>query len=1373
MKEKKNFEFIYSPRTTLSNIKEKEEKMFTDLKEGFDPYTIKIMKKHYKERLGKLNKETFVSILKRHLLTWYPNIPNRENILIKLLSRLFDEIVLNSNGDLEWDEFANYIINSSYQQNYEHSSYGLKQYSLSKEEFFEHQEEININSMNRESVNKSENIISSCFYIRKHRLIGIIHEGRSRILFFNSINNKKVNLIIDLIEKQKEIHKLEMKELNEKTNKLLEKERQKRLEWQNYFNKDNLNQLKLKNNNKITKNEKPINSTNKISSSEHTNIKYENKNIDDSEEIAIDITKYIYNKGLFILTTCYIEEYDLLFVSASNYKISAWSYDTKIEGFKNVNLINYSSKSDFHFENGLLDIPLFQANAPQNILIYDPAFKCLYSGQENGKINKWEMNSPYATYVFDIYDSYTKNLLDILIKKKIDIIKKEEMLSLDKIKPSYNVHNIENSDIILEKEEFYKLEKHLKSIASFKLKRDTVSHLLLLDQLRLLCSSYLDGKIIIWDPDTKKPIKIFTDQITAIYSMVFDPKKNQIYTCGFEHEIYIYEPYNNDNAKYKLKGHNTSVNSLVINPELNELISMDVSGIIKLWDIIAYINIQTINTNEISFLVQNIINNKKDSHYSTNKKKLSSNNYLLSYNNPKKLLVYGSKLLIFEKGKEKNPNLTDDNQLLCCVYNSHSKDLISVSSKRVKIWNVYTGKMSKSYDNLMKDNDITAVCFDKQMKRFYLGDNSGKIKCFNLSTGNFIKDFASHENEITHMIHSSKNELVISISADLCMKVQEDKELLSTELIKETFIKPGNTYNLNYKIKLNSLVFDNDNSLLILGLSNGAIKYYDVAHLKFYLNPNEEQDNKTKIQKAISNLLDIANMNILFVANFDGEKFLTPKPKNILYHFFSEEKLGNFLDEDINDNNNINKNIVISSAFYSKLNLLITGNQFGFLYFYDLKPLYEFFNNINETSTEEEIKNNLRKGININLKHKVQMHREEIRYINITDELIPEIIISTSNDKKVKLTELKTGKYIETLKQISIRNNPIPIGIKYLKENPFKPSEKNKKEYNTIYLKDITLPLQKPKILYEEANQDDIMNHYEEMAEYNAKLQLIKLSKGQNFTEPNRSSNWDYKINIENILKKKEEELNKIIEMVKKKEDEINKAEIQLQELSLFNDNFNPIFISNLNKEEKSELRNQINMKIRNINLAISKTQTLKKVAESIKEHSNINKSLDKNKISKKEKSKSKNKSKNKNKSLNPIKLLKSKNISKKNDTKENKESKTNTITIEKPLINKLDIKINSPESIKNKKTDNIFKHFKLNRPNYLRRSSSYFNLIRNKNDIDSNFTDKRFSVCKNEFNIKIKELTSPMEKLLKKNKKNKKSNVLPKISKINEFFSN
>ena len=1356
MNEKSNFEFIYSPRTTISNIKEKEEKMFADLKEGFDPYTIKIMKKHYKEHLGKLNKETFVSILKRHLLTWYPNIPNRENILIKLLARLFDEIDLSSNGYLTWDEFTNYIINSSYQQNYEFSSYGLQQYSISKEEFFDHQEEIvkNIYSMNNTSANKLENIINNCFFIKKHRLIGITHEGRSKIFFFNSKNNKKVNILIDLVEAQSDINKLELREINQKSKIKLEQERQKRIEWQNYFNNDNLNQCKIRNIYKNIQNEKPNNDTNKLNSSETTNIKIEKKNNENNEEKGIDFSKYKYNKGLFILTICYIEEYDLLFISSSNNKISAWTYDNKLDNFRNANCVNYTNPSDFHFEKERLDLPLFMANAPQNSLIYDHAYKCLYSGQEKGKINKWEMNSPYCTHVFDIYDTYTKNILEILAKKKMKVVKNEELLSLSKIKPIFKIYSDENlGDIEQEKDELHKLENYTKYIESFKLKRDNISYLLLLEKLRLLCSSYLNGKIILWDPDTKKPIQIFDDQITPIYSMVYDPKKNLIYTCGLEHEIYIYEPYNNDNAKYKLKGHNSSVNSIVINPELNELISMDVLGIIKIWDTNTYINFQTINTNEISFFSQNIINSKKDAHYLTNKKKLSSNNFLLSYNNPKKIIVYGAKSLIFEKGKEKNPNLTDDNQLLCCVYNKLSKDLISISSKRIKIWNIFTGKMRKSYDNLMKDNDITASCFDSQMKRFYLGDNSGKIKCFNLSTGNFIKDFASHDSEITHIFHSTKNELIISFSADLCMKIQADKELYNTELIKETYIKVGNSFNSNLKTKLNAAVLDDDNSILMLGLSNGAIKYYDTAHLKFFLNPNEEQDNKIKIQTSISNLLDITDMNILFVANFNGEKFFTLKPKSILYHFFSDEKFGTFLDEDINDNN---KNIVIASSLYSKLYLIITGNQSGMLYFYDCKPLYEFLNKNDEKTPEEELKKNFAKGFNIHLKYKVQIHREVIKYINITDDLIPEIIISTSNDKKVKLTELKTGKYIETLKQISIKNNPIPIGIKYIKENPFKSIQNNKIEYNIIYQKDIILPLKKPKMNYEEANHNDIIKHYEAMTEYNAKLQLIKFSKGQVISE-NKSNNWNYKLNIEHVLKQKEEELNKLIDMVNSKEDEINEAERQHQELSLFNNNFNPMFVTNLNKNEKNELRNQINMKIKNINLAISKTQTLKKVTESIQERSNINKPVEK--MPKKENNKSKNKS------LNPIKLFKSKKNSKKNDIKENK---MNTITTEKFLSNKSNIKITSPESVKHKKLD-MLKHFKLNRPNYLLKSSSQFNIFHNGNDSDGAFTDKRFTICKNEFNIKFKELTTPFEKLLKKNKK---SNVLPKISKFNELFS-
>jgi len=105
-----NFILQYSPRTEYSVKLEEEEEMYSELKQNFDPITIKIIKKHFKERLGALKKEEMVAILKNHLLGFLPNHPDREKIMVRLLSRLFGDIDLNDNGDLEWNEFTNYII---------------------------------------------------------------------------------------------------------------------------------------------------------------------------------------------------------------------------------------------------------------------------------------------------------------------------------------------------------------------------------------------------------------------------------------------------------------------------------------------------------------------------------------------------------------------------------------------------------------------------------------------------------------------------------------------------------------------------------------------------------------------------------------------------------------------------------------------------------------------------------------------------------------------------------------------------------------------------------------------------------------------------------------------------------------------------------------------------------------------------------------------------------------------------------------------------------------------------------------------------------------------------------------------------------------
>lgn len=52
----------------------------------------------------------FVCVVKEHLKEWQPEIENKEVRVVRCLERLFREIDVNGNGELEWEEFTNYVI---------------------------------------------------------------------------------------------------------------------------------------------------------------------------------------------------------------------------------------------------------------------------------------------------------------------------------------------------------------------------------------------------------------------------------------------------------------------------------------------------------------------------------------------------------------------------------------------------------------------------------------------------------------------------------------------------------------------------------------------------------------------------------------------------------------------------------------------------------------------------------------------------------------------------------------------------------------------------------------------------------------------------------------------------------------------------------------------------------------------------------------------------------------------------------------------------------------------------------------------------------------------------------------------------------------
>ena len=1387
------YSFIYSPRTNYINKREKENKLFIELAKSFDPYTIKILKKHFKEHLGILNKENFICIIKNHLLSWEPDIPHREKIIIKLLSRLFEEIDINSKGEIEWKDFVSYIILLSNISANENSLYSLQNYNPSKTV-------INHKSINTEKNSKYKfisepDVISFCLYIKKYKFLAIVHEGKSNIIFYNMDRKKVEPFEIDIMETQKEITKFEINELNMKAEKMIKKEEEEKNKKLGIF-QSKLSIKITQQNSKETDKNKDKDTTQRMPTPE--NVKNEIAKINKIKVYSSldNITKKNKFENYYPISICFADEYDIMFISSSNNKISSWKFDNKKYEFINI---NYPKNLNTNPEIRNIQIPLLSCDMPQYAMCFDPEYKVLYTGEEDGKVYKWDLVSSKPVHTFEII-SEEKNVYDQINIANANKHKKIiEILSLSKVDRALLMKKNKKEN----KGQAIKDNKKEKNAINFKVnqeqKKKTVSCLILINNLKLLCSAYYTGQIVLWDIINKQPKKIFKDQKTIINQIIYNPIINRIYTCGFEHEIYVYDPYNGEKAMKKLIGHNSSISSISFNKETNELVSIDNQGIMKLWDCNNNFNFQSINIKEILNLedIKQQKNNKRDNI-------LANSNFSVNMlSNTKQIILYGKhNIILFEKGKMVNPHLCDDNIIIGCKFNPYNNNIMTVSTKAIKFWNIFNGKMDKIYENLM-DNEIAIFELDKRNKKCYLGDNYGKIKCYNLINGVMMKEFKSHNAGIVNIIHSLKNNgILYTGSSDLYIRIHsniDDKE----DAYKEMNILNNSIDLIQEKKILKKFLYNETDNMLIMALSNGYISYYDLNYNKFINDIFKKHEKNAKRPSTLSCILDISNTKSLFLAHENGEKYIFTKANNKHYHYLTGEKLGIFSEDD----NIKGKNIIYSSFYDEKSKRLLIGDHNGFITAYDMNILIELMDK--NYNSKEDIINDFRKNLIFKKILQIQFSHNGITHLSLPENLFPKIFIAISSDSVANIYDFEKGEYIESLKQISMKNTSVPIAISYLKQNPFneplenedknkklegddnillnldeesnnrkekilqtiqkinitKKTNLNKDEYSVddysinqnnmpkegiIYRRDIEEFVKSPKLDFENAKRSNIINYSNDLVIYNAKIKLLSQVKGQKVPD-DKSSPWNYDINLEYIQRKEKEERRKLYNKITENENNIKISEYNFQHTSLINTNYIPTFLTNLKNENKNSFDGFVKEKLRVIDLTNMKKSIInkeeKQITKYIQNHKFPNKKIKSLTIDKTEmEQKELNKKKFKLKLREELDELKDKNINK---------------ILNKRLfikgINKTEEKLGF-DTINNAynyhSNVNIFN----NREKKISLNQSPKMISFTKRD----FNDIRFLHCKNEFDEKINEMASPLKLMMLKNKKIFK---LPKLN--------
>ena len=1165
------YDYIYSPRTSFDKKKKSERKLFDDLNIDFNPIALKIIKSFFKERIGVITETEFIGLLKNHLVTWHPEISNREEVLISLISQLYNEIDLNNYGYISWEEFSTYLMQSSSISKKEKLNYDMRYFIPSKT-----------------TINEDDfvDIITYAFFIEKYNLIGVVVEGKSYIYFYDATSCKRAKAYIDIKLTQNKIDRMEYKELEQKAKIKFEiEEEEKKIKLRNHLLKvqQKFNGGNTKTNNITENNNNELKSTHpKKEKRENTPEKLK-KEIQFINKAFFETNKKDLNKKLTILCTVFISEYDILLISSTNNKISAWQYNDG--DFKNINTLKEEIINKNSYE---IFCAILNADLPQLTMDWEPVDKHLFSGQEDGKILMWDIfkskNIEEGTLDFvaakQKRDEEAKNHYNYFINtttsnnstnKQKDFLNKTAKTlnkSADE-KKNPNEKSKTNTNNLL---------KQMKEEINQNF-RVNVSSIVVLGKLQMLAAGYYSGNVLIWDTMLKELRKFYSDQNTGIYQIAFDPLKNFIYSCGFDHNIFIYDPYIDGVSVNKLSGHNYSINSIACKFKENEFISIDIYGNIKIWDLDNMYNFQSINLNEALNLIK-IQNNQ-----SLVKKKILSNQKMIYLSKVHKIFTFGEKLMMFELENSKIPDLCDNGIVFGCFYLEKKYLFVTVCLNKIKFWNALNGKLEFLYENFLKGShtEITSYCTDKGKKRIYVGDSIGNIYVLNLSNGKVLKDFNSHNNiEIKNIKKCENYSVIFSLGSDSILKLFDDKYNSESKLIKE----------IRLEGQINNIEYNETYSRLIIGTIQADVKYYDVEHLRQDSSGNNNNNITTRNYKnnnfdPISTIYTFQGYPICLLSyNSSYSKFQIIPPHLLRFRIFGEFK--NSIEK---NDEKINPKIT-SITFDKKTKLLFTSDAFGYVCYYPLETLFKILDENDNNITIEKFEL-IEKNFKMQKTFSFQAHQEIINHIQFP-ETSPPIIITSSGDRKVKLFHINNGEYIDEFKQSNERISEIPIGVRYYIIDPYisKIKPNTQIESKEIYRNDIqNRNFKKQQGIFNNIRHLNIsLSDYEkEIMKYNAEERLYLLSKNYPGLRKNKSTFWNFDINVDEIINKEKKSNEEKLKLIEKNE---SKGIVYNLYEPLYSDRYEPKFISEMEGDRLNLFNELFSNKKRKVELTTSKLKT-------------------------------------------------------------------------------------------------------------------------------------------------------------------------------------
>ncbi|RHY01577.1 hypothetical protein DYB36_000578 [Aphanomyces astaci] len=284
-----------------------------------------------------------------------------------------------------------------------------------------------------------------------------------------------------------------------------------------------------------------------------------------------------------------------------------------------------------------------------------------------------------------------------------------------------------------------------------------VLDLLNLPTLETLASASMDKTVRLWDVNTGKHKQQLDGHLKGVRSLAYSAEYRFLVSAGFDFDAFVWNPYV-DQLILRLHGHQNSLCGVEIIPDTPQIITADIGGVFKVWDIRNFACMQT-------FTAENA--------------NMSDIKSFVSVTSHKRLVAGGKRMTLFDYEKLRNPKLTDDFPVFQALFNPISLTFITAAGTDIKIWDANLGKLLRIYNS----TDLTAMCLDNRSRKFIVGDHDGNIKVYDYLNGMYMKCFAypdtdnkAHVAEVSRLYYCNEYRTVISTSWDTSVCIHDESD---------------------------------------------------------------------------------------------------------------------------------------------------------------------------------------------------------------------------------------------------------------------------------------------------------------------------------------------------------------------------------------------------------------------------------------------------------------------------------------------------------------------------------------------------------------------------------------------------------------------